>query len=319
MDLPQDPSVDDHSRLEVGRTGSSSDMEPPYDQAFGGGMGLHPSQESGRQGQGEVTVNVSEGSRGTSLRSAREHDEEEPRPRQVRLQQLQESPGHSELSRMERGATAAPYSGAKWATAVTQALDNPSESGRDAISESALRNMEVDEQELVPDYQSLLRTEVPGRMAEQAGRDGPLGPSGVAMPAASSSGATAMVPAEALGTVVAQLMQPWMEQMMNSQVLLMARTEQMEVARAQSERMSGVHATAGLHRGGEVLSQPAEKQAASARADASVFSHVAGSGSLGVPASALDWSFPQGFKSDPPALPAQLSRGYADFGISWGY
>ena len=321
MDLPIELSDDDRRPLPAGQTISSSDLEPPYGQAFATEMGLNPGVEAIGHQQAEAAGDVSAGSRGTSLQSAREQDEEEiPQP-QARLQQLQESPGHSELSRMERGSMAAAYSGAGWAFTVTRAMETPSDNLRDDFSGSALKNMEVDDQELVPDYQSMSRQETTGRerVAEPTGQGGQMVLSGSAAGAASPSGATALVPAEALGSMVAQLMQPWMEQLMNNQVMLMARMEKMEVARAQSERLSSERASAKLHREEEVLSRLAERERAlSAQAEGQLFAHTVGNRSLEVPSSALDWERPQGFTGNPPALPAQMSRSAAEAFIPKG-
>ena len=315
MDLPIELSDDDHHPLPAGQTISSSDLEPPYGQAFATEMGLNPGVETSGHQQAEAVGDVSAGSRGTSLQSAREQDEEEiPQP-QARLQQLQESPGHSELSRMERGSMAAAYSGTGWAFAVTRAMETPSDNLRDDFSGSALKNMDVDDQELVPDYQSMPRQGATGRerVAEPTGQGGQVGLSGSAAGAASSSGATALVPTEAVGSMVAQLMQPWMEQLMNNQVMLMARIEKMEVARAQSERLSSERASAKLQREEELLSRLAEReQALSAQAEGQLFAHVVGNRSLEVPSSALDWGRPLSFTGNPPALPAQMSRSAAE-------
>ena len=262
MDLPQDQSVDDRSQLLTGQNFSSSDVEPPYDQAFMQETGLHPRTEAGGQGLGETAADVSENSRGTSLQSAREQDDEERGPQPLRLQQLQESPGHSELSRMERGSVAVQPLGPGWAASVTQAFGNPSDLRSHAFSDSAVKHMEVDEQELIPDYQSLPRLEpaVKPEPAEPVGQAGSSGPVSAAVGAMPSSGAAAMVPSEALGSMVAQLMQPWMEQLMNNQVLLMARMEKMEFARAQSERLSAERAASRSHQGEEGLSRQAVQE-----------------------------------------------------------
>ena len=198
---------------------------------------------------------------------------------------------------MERGSATATYTG--WAATVTRALENPSEMMRDDVSDSVGKCLEVDDQELIPDYRSMQRTEVAasGRVAGPSGLGGPSKPPSLATGAESLPGTGAVVPTEALGSMVAQLMQPWMEQLMNNQVLLlMARMEKMEVARAQSERLSAERLASERHRDEELLShQAVQGRNRSEQSQEQLFAHAVESGSQEVPSSAFDWSSSKGY------------------------
>ena len=97
---------------------------------------------------------------------------------------------------------------------MTQAFGEALDADQSNSSERVLRPMDIDEQELIPDYAALPQAgnlegfrAMTGRPLKAEAASGKGGP-----PSAKSA---SMVPVEALGPLVAQMMQPWMEQMMN--------------------------------------------------------------------------------------------------------
>ena len=300
MDLPPSRSGSDRVEPLDESHADNVGLEPPYE-TLESTAGVAVGQATAARGSGDR----SEGSQGTSLQSAQEHVEEDQVQQLLRMQQMQVSPGHSELSRMERGSTAKAFEPSGWAASVAQALAGAVADQQDSYSEGALRRMEVDEQELVPDYSSLpqVRERESSGVLTRADRSREPNPTSASGAGASSTVATGLVPVDALGPMVAQMMQPWMEQVMNNQVLMMSRLEQFELTRLQLEQQS-----VGLQRREEEL-RARELEASHLQRESRLFVSTQGAVDQGVPAHMIDWDASKGNLHSPPALPASFSKG----------